>query len=149
MGNRCSIQQSEDSNCWLEQSPENRLYRPFRYFWATLYRVKLSNPLIILNFSLFFLSFFPSFLSFFLSFFLYSSLSVISCLISMYFPIYDETSCNLYNVFYIIRYSLDCVDLISPFCASLVVILDLLLSKINFTESINSGCWKLHTLSVS
>ena len=37
MGNRCSIQQSEEINCWLEQSPENRLYRPFRYFWATLY----------------------------------------------------------------------------------------------------------------
>ena len=39
MGNRCSIQQSEEINCWLEQSPENRLYRPFRYFWATLYSV--------------------------------------------------------------------------------------------------------------
>ena len=39
MGNRCSIQQSEESNCWLEQSPENRLYRPFRYFWATLYNI--------------------------------------------------------------------------------------------------------------
>ena len=37
MGNRCSIQQSEEINCWLEQSPENRLYRPFHYFWATLY----------------------------------------------------------------------------------------------------------------
>ena len=37
MGNRCSIQQSEEINCWLEQSPENRLYRPFRKFWATLY----------------------------------------------------------------------------------------------------------------
>ena len=39
MGNRCSIQQSEESNCWLklEQSPENRLYRLFRSFWATLY----------------------------------------------------------------------------------------------------------------
>ena len=37
MGNRCSIHQSEEINCWLEQSPENRLYRPFRYFWATLY----------------------------------------------------------------------------------------------------------------
>ena len=35
MGNRCSIQQSEESNCWSEQSPENRL---FRSFWATLYR---------------------------------------------------------------------------------------------------------------
>ena len=31
------IQQSEESNCWLEQSPENRLYRLFRSFWATLY----------------------------------------------------------------------------------------------------------------
>ena len=39
MGNRCSIQQSEEINCWLEQSPENRLYRPFRYFWATLYNL--------------------------------------------------------------------------------------------------------------
>ena len=38
MGNRCSIQQSEEINCCLEQSPENRLYRPFRYFWATLYK---------------------------------------------------------------------------------------------------------------
>ena len=37
MGNRCSIQQSEESNCWLEQSPENRLYRLLRSFWATLY----------------------------------------------------------------------------------------------------------------
>ena len=37
MGNRCSIQQSEESNCWLEQSPENRVYRLFRSFWATLY----------------------------------------------------------------------------------------------------------------
>ena len=43
MGNRCSIQQSEEINCCLEQSPENRLYRPFRYFWATLYkRLKIS-----------------------------------------------------------------------------------------------------------
>ena len=41
MGNRCSIQQSEEINCWLEQSPENRLYRPFRYFWATLYSPKI------------------------------------------------------------------------------------------------------------
>ena len=39
MGNRCSIQQSEESNCWLEQSPENRLYRLFRSFWATLYKI--------------------------------------------------------------------------------------------------------------
>ena len=37
MGNRCSMQQSEESNCWLEQSPENRLYRLFRSFWATRY----------------------------------------------------------------------------------------------------------------
>ena len=43
MGNRCSIQQSEEINCWLEQSPENRLYRPFRYFWATLYRCCMST----------------------------------------------------------------------------------------------------------
>ena len=28
MGNRCSIQQNEEINCWLEQSPENGLYRP-------------------------------------------------------------------------------------------------------------------------
>ena len=41
MGNRCSIQQSEESNCWLEQSHENRLYRLFRSFWATLYNLKL------------------------------------------------------------------------------------------------------------
>ena len=32
-----SIQQSEESNCWLEQSPENQLYQLFRSFWATLY----------------------------------------------------------------------------------------------------------------
>ena len=38
MGNRCSIQQSEESNCWLEQNPENLLYRLFRSFWATLYK---------------------------------------------------------------------------------------------------------------
>ena len=43
MRNRCSIQQSEEINCWLDQSPENRLYRPFRYFWATLYRPSSSS----------------------------------------------------------------------------------------------------------
>ena len=45
MGNRCSIQQSEEINCCLEQSPENRLYRPFRYFWATLYNTWFCNRL--------------------------------------------------------------------------------------------------------
>ena len=42
MGNRCSIQQSEENNSWLEQSPENRLYRLFRYFWATRYNDSLA-----------------------------------------------------------------------------------------------------------
>ena len=39
MGDRYPIQLSDQSSyiCWLEQSPENGLYRPFRYFWATLY----------------------------------------------------------------------------------------------------------------
>ena len=37
MGNRCSIQQGEENNYWLEQSPENWLYRLFRFFEATRY----------------------------------------------------------------------------------------------------------------
>ena len=35
MRKRCSIQQGEKDDCWSEQSPENRLYRLFRFFRAT------------------------------------------------------------------------------------------------------------------